>query len=87
MVQLIDFYAEWCGPCKQQTPIVDELGEDIDGLEIEKVDVDENQERANEYNVRSLPTLVILDNNGDIAEQFIGLTQREDLEDAVNSVL
>ncbi len=84
-VTLKDFYADWCGPCKTQDPILEELEEDWEGqLEVEKVNVDEQQDIANEYQVRSLPTLIIEDDDG-IVERFVGVTQRGDLEEALEA--
>ncbi len=82
-VRLTDFYADWCGPCKTQDPILEDLEADYENVEFAKVDVDEEQEIANEYQVRSLPTLVIENDDG-IVERFVGVTQREDLEAAIN---
>jgi thioredoxin 1 len=81
-VSLKDFYADWCGPCKTQDPILDELEEEYPGVNFEKVDVDEEQDVANEYQVRSLPTLVIENDDG-IVERFVGVTQRDDIEAAL----
>jgi len=82
-VSLKDFYADWCGPCKTQDPILEELEEDYgDEVEFEKLNVDEEQDVANEYQVRSLPTLIVENDDG-IVERFVGVTQREDLEDAL----
>jgi thioredoxin 1 len=82
-VTLKDFHADWCGPCKTQDPILDELEEDWDDrFEVEKVNVDEEQDIANEYQVRSLPTLVIENDDG-IVERFVGVTQRDSIENAL----
>jgi thioredoxin 1 len=81
-VTLKDFYADWCGPCKTQDPILEDLSEEWADVEFEKVNVDEEQDVANEYQVRSLPTLVVENDDG-IVERFVGVTQREDLEDAL----
>jgi thioredoxin 1 len=81
-VRLKDFYADWCGPCKTQDPILEELEADYADVEFEKVDVDEEQDVANEYQVRSLPTLIVENDDG-IVDRFVGVTQREDLEDAL----
>lgn len=82
-VKLKDFYADWCGPCKTQDPILEELEADWEGqVEFEKVDVDENQDVANEYQVRSIPTIVVENDNG-VVERFVGVTQREELESAL----
>ena len=82
-VTLKDFRADWCGPCKTQDPILEELEEDWgDRFELEKVDVDEQQDVANEYQVRSLPTLVVENEEG-VVDRFVGVTQREDIEAAL----
>ena len=81
-VRLKDFYADWCGPCKTQDPILEELEEEFGDVEFEKIDVDQDQETANEYSVRSLPTLVIENDDG-VIERFVGVTQRDQLEDAL----
>ncbi len=82
-VRLLDFYADWCGPCKTQDPILEELKDDWgDRFDVKKVDVDEKQDVANQYQVRSLPTLIIENDDG-VVDRFVGVTQREDLEDAL----
>jgi thioredoxin 1 len=81
-VRLKDFYADWCGPCKTQDPILEEVEEDWEAVEFQKVNVDEQQETANEYQVRSLPTLVVENDDG-VVERFIGVTQRDDIETAL----
>lgn len=80
-VTLKDFYADWCGPCKTQEPILDEMEDDWGDVEFERIDVDQNQDIANQYQVRSIPTLVVENDDG-VVERFIGVTQREDLEAA-----
>ncbi|MFW6153164.1 MAG: thioredoxin family protein [Halobacteriota archaeon] len=78
-----DFYADWCGPCKTQDAILEEIEEDWgDAFDVEKVDVDQAVDLANEYQVRSLPTLVVENDDG-IVDRFIGVTQREDIEAAL----
>ncbi|MDS0260718.1 thioredoxin family protein [Haloarcula sp. S1CR25-12] len=81
-VTLKDFYADWCGPCKTQDPILEDLEEEWGDVEFEKIDVDEEQDVANEYQVRSLPTLIVENDDG-IVERFVGVTQAEDIEDAL----
>jgi thioredoxin 1 len=81
-VRLKDFYADWCGPCKTQDPILEELEAEYDDVTFEKVDVDEAQEVANQYQVRSLPTLVIENDDG-VVERFVGVTQREEIAAAL----
>jgi len=82
-VRLLDFHADWCGPCKTQDPILEDLIEDWgDSVDLEKIDVDENQDVANEYQVRSLPTVVVENDDG-IVDRFVGVTQREQIEAAL----
>jgi thioredoxin 1 len=81
-VRLKDFYADWCGPCKTQDPILEEVVEEYSTIEFRKVDVDNEQDVANQYQVRSLPTLIIENDDG-VVERFVGVTQREDIEAAL----
>ncbi|KOX93571.1 thioredoxin family protein [Haloarcula rubripromontorii] len=81
-VTLKDFYADWCGPCKTQDPILEDLEEEWTDVEFEKINVDEEQDVANEYQVRSLPTLIIENDDG-IVERFVGVTQADDISDAL----
>ncbi len=81
-ITLKDFYADWCGPCKTQDPILEDVEEEYPGVEFEKVNVDEQQDVANEYKVRSLPTLIIENDEG-VVERFVGVTQADDIESAL----
>ncbi|PSP65374.1 thiol reductase thioredoxin [Halobacteriales archaeon QH_8_67_36] len=81
-VTLKDFYADWCGPCKTQDPILEDLEEEWTDVEFEKINVDEKQDVANEYQVRSLPTLIVENDDG-VVERFVGVTQADDIEDAL----
>jgi thioredoxin 1 len=81
-VRLKDFYADWCGPCKTQDPILEELAEAYEEITFEKVDVDEKQDVANEYSVRSLPTVVVENEDG-VVQRFVGVTQRDRIEAAL----
>lgn len=74
---LVDFYAEWCGPCKMLTPVLERLSEEY---EIVKVDVDKYFEIAKEYGIMSVPTLIIF-KNGKIAKQMIGFMGYDELKD------
>ncbi len=77
---LIDFSAEWCGPCKRQKPILDELKERMgDTIEIRMIDVDQNVEEAVKYGIRVVPTLVV-EKDGKIIKLLEGVTYADDLE-------
>lgn len=80
---LVDFWATWCGPCKMQAPILEQLDAKMDGaITIGKVDVDEEPVLANRFGVSSIPTLVIL-KNGEVAEKRVGVTDAATLESLV----
>ncbi len=80
VITIKDFYADWCGPCKTQEPILEDLSEDWDEtVAIERIDVDEDTELANEYQVRSLPTLIV-ETDEEIIDRFVGVTQQEEIE-------
>jgi len=84
-VTLIDFHADWCGPCKTQDPIIEEIEADYeDRVEFEFVDVDANPDLANEYQVRSIPTVIVTAGE-EVVERFVGVTQREPIEEALQS--
>ena len=83
-VRLLDFYADWCGPCKTQDPILEDVQEELgDVFELQKVDVDEEQDVANQYQVRSLPTLIVENDDG-VVDRFVGVTQKEDITAAIS---
>ncbi len=77
---LMDFYADWCGPCKMQDPILERLKQKL-GAEVEfkKINVDDNLQLANKYGIRVVPTL-ILECDGKIIEHYVGVTRPEILE-------
>ena len=78
---LTDFWAEWCGPCKQIAPRLEELSEKYsENLSVCKIDVDSNRELALEYNVRSIPSLILF-KNGEQVDTLIGAVSFEELED------
>ena len=77
---LIDFYADWCGPCKMQSPIIDKIAEERQDIKVGKVNIDENSELAEKYGVMSIPTLVVI-KNGEVSSQFVGVTPKEKIEE------
>ncbi|GIS47180.1 MAG: thioredoxin [Gammaproteobacteria bacterium] len=80
---LVDFWAEWCGPCKQIAPRLDEISEKYsENLSVCKVDVDSNRELALQYNVRSIPSLMIF-KEGEMIDSLMGAVSLEELEDLV----
>jgi thioredoxin 1 len=77
---LVDFWAEWCGPCKMLAPLLDELAGEMAGkVKIAKVDVDANQDLAAQYRITGIPTLLVF-KNGQVAEQMVGLRGKRDLK-------
>jgi thioredoxin 1 len=83
---LVDFWAEWCGPCKMIAPLLDELAVEYDGkVKIGKVNVDEQQLLAAEYGIRAIPTLLLF-NKGEIAEQMVGAKSRRDFKASLDRV-
>jgi len=84
---LVDFWAEWCGPCKMLAPILDELASDYDGkVKIGKVNIDEHQNLAAEYGIRAVPTMLIF-KNGEVAEQMVGYKSRRDLKSSLDRLM
>lgn len=77
---LVDFWAEWCGPCKMIAPILDEIAAEYDGrVKIGKVNIDEYQTIASQHGIRAIPTLLIF-KNGQVADQIVGLRSKRDLK-------
>lgn len=76
---LVDFYADWCGPCNAMAPVIEELATELDGkAKIGKINVDDNPDIAVEYNVMSIPTLIIF-KNGKEEKRLVGLRDKEEL--------
>ncbi|MDO5555323.1 MAG: thioredoxin [Clostridia bacterium] len=80
---LIDFYADWCGPCKMMSPIIDEIAEEKTGIIVGKVNIDEAQDLAVKYNVMSIPTIIIF-KDGNIYKEFVGVTSKENILNELN---
>jgi len=80
---LLDFWAEWCGPCKMISPLVEELATEYDGkLKVGKVDVDSNQQTSMQYGIRSIPTLLIF-KGGKVVDQLIGAVPKKMLAEKI----
>lgn len=76
---LVDFYAEWCGPCKMLSPVMEELAREMPGLNIIKVNVDEQEELAREYAVMSIPTILLF-KDGQLLKKQVGFVPKEVLK-------
>ena len=83
---LVDFWAEWCGPCKMVAPILDELASEYDGkVKIGKVNIDDHQSLASEYGIRAIPTLLLF-KAGQVADQIVGLRSKRDFKAKLDRV-
>ena len=83
---LVDFWAEWCGPCKMIAPIMDEIAREKSGsLKVAKVNVDENQSLSARYNIRAIPTLLLF-KDGQVRDQVTGMTSKKNLLDRIEAI-
>ena len=84
---LVDFWAEWCGPCKQIAPALDELDKEFgDQLTIAKVNIDDNPETPSKYGVRGIPTLILF-KDGEVASTKVGALPKSKLKEWIDSVI
>jgi thioredoxin 1 len=84
---LVDFWAEWCGPCKMIAPILEEIAQEYDGrLKIGKVNIDDQQSLATQHGIRAIPTLLLF-KDGQVADQIVGLRSKRDLKTNLDRVM
>ncbi len=84
---LVDFWAEWCGPCKMLAPVLDELADEYQGkVKVGKVNIDNNQELSSEYSIQSIPTLLLF-KGGEVQEQHVGLKGKPELKSALDAAI
>ncbi len=86
-IVLIDFWAEWCGPCKRLGPIIEELAEEMQGdVAFGKLDVDNNKAKSSEYSVSSIPTMIIF-KDGEVVDKMIGALPKEEITKKLDQYL
>ncbi|WEG73747.1 thioredoxin [Vagococcus intermedius] len=85
-VTLVDFWAPWCGPCRIQGPIIDEMAEEMTDVTFAKMDVDENPATATQFGIQSIPTLLIK-KDGEVVETLMGVHRKEQLATVLNKYL
>ena len=84
---LVDFWAEWCGPCKMLTPTIEALAEDYkDSSSIVKINVDDSPAIASKYGIRSIPSILLF-NNGDVVEQRVGAVSKDELAGMLDKII
>ncbi len=84
---LVDFWAEWCMPCKMLTPTIEQLADQFDGkVKVGKVDTDSNRDTSVKYSVQAIPT-VLLFQNGEVVNKFVGLKNKTEFEQAIKAVV
>ena len=81
-ITIIDFYADWCGPCKMMAPIIDKIAEENNDIKVGKLNVDESGEIAGQFNIMSIPTVVVF-KDGKEFKRFVGVTSKDNIINAI----
>lgn len=81
---LVDFYADWCGPCKMMSPVIDQIAEEMEGkVKVGKINTDENMNLAEKFNIMSIPTIIVF-KEGKICKIFNGVTDKNEILNILN---
>ncbi|MEE9366304.1 MAG: thioredoxin [Dehalococcoidales bacterium] len=84
---MVDFSAEWCGPCKMLAPVIEELADEYAGrIKVGKLDIDDNRETPGQYGIQGVPTLIIFQ-NGQPVKKFVGLISKDKITEALDQLL
>jgi len=87
MPSMVDFWAEWCGPCRMVSPVVEELANEYDGkVKFAKMDVDKNHQTPSQFGIRNIPTLILF-KGGEVAQTIVGAYPKSHLDEEVKKVL